>query len=134
MRDAQQRALRYGRGGFSRQRPSAHAETPKQEASHAAETVGGRWEQAPTALASACSDNFAKGFFTIHCASCHSDDNRGDAARDYHLLANVTKEKAEIACDIAESQADSSKRGCTRFHEVDECEMRAGKRVARRRW
>jgi hypothetical protein len=46
-------------------------------------------------------DSFAKGFFTSFCVSCHNDDNSGVAARDYHLLANVMREKAEIACGVA---------------------------------
>jgi hypothetical protein len=60
-------------------------------------------------------DGFAKTFFTTYCDSCHNDDKKGDATRDYHLLAAVVKEKAEIACGSSKSQADWSKRGCSGF-------------------
>jgi hypothetical protein len=60
-------------------------------------------------------DSFAKGFFATYCVSCHNDDKKGDATRDYHLMANVVKEKAEIACGVSKGQADWSKRGCTAF-------------------
>jgi hypothetical protein len=60
-------------------------------------------------------EGYAKNFFVSFCVSCHNDDNKGVATRDYHLLANVTKEKAEIACGLTKSQADWSKRGCTGF-------------------
>jgi hypothetical protein len=50
-------------------------------------------------------DSFAKGFFTTYCVSCHNDDNRGDATRDYHVLANVVREKAIIACGVSKAGA-----------------------------
>jgi hypothetical protein len=60
-------------------------------------------------------ESFAKGFFTSFCVSCHDDDKKGVAARDYHQLANVMKEKAEIACGVSSSQAAWAQRGCTGF-------------------
>jgi hypothetical protein len=60
-------------------------------------------------------DSFAKGFFATYCVSCHNDDKKGDATRDYHLVANVVKEKAEIACGVSKGQAEWSKRGCSAF-------------------
>jgi cytochrome c553 len=57
-------------------------------------------------------DNFAQGFFATYCVACHDDDKKGVATRDYHLLANVIKEKAEIACGVS-SAAEWTKRGCT---------------------
>jgi hypothetical protein len=60
-------------------------------------------------------DNFAKGFFTTYCGACHNDDRQGVAARDYHMLAVVIREKAEIACGLSKSQADWSQRGCSGF-------------------
>jgi cytochrome c553 len=60
-------------------------------------------------------ETFAKGFFASFCISCHDDDKKGVAARDYHQLANVMKEKAEIACGVASSQAAWTQRGCKGF-------------------
>jgi hypothetical protein len=57
-------------------------------------------------------DNYAKGFFASYCVSCHNDDNTGVATRDYHVLANVTVEKAKIACGVA-PHATWTSRGCT---------------------
>jgi hypothetical protein len=57
-------------------------------------------------------DNFAKGFFTSFCVSCHNDDNSGTATRDYHMMANVVKEKVLIGCGVAKSAADATARGC----------------------
>ncbi|HET6281405.1 MAG TPA: hypothetical protein VFH73_10570 [Polyangia bacterium] len=57
-------------------------------------------------------DNFAKGFFTSFCVSCHNDDNSGTATRDYHMMANVVKEKVMIGCGVAKSAADATARGC----------------------
>jgi hypothetical protein len=56
---------------------------------------------------------FARGFFASYCVSCHNDDNRGDATRDYHTLAVVKAEKTAIACGVAKSQSDWMQRGCT---------------------
>jgi hypothetical protein len=47
----------------------------------------------------------------MFCVSCHNDDNAGVATRDYHLLANVTKEKAAIACGVS-PPATFTQRGC----------------------
>jgi hypothetical protein len=57
-------------------------------------------------------DSFAKGFFTTYCVSCHNDDNSGVPTRDYHVLANVVREKAEIACGVAKSAVDATMRNC----------------------
>jgi hypothetical protein len=54
-------------------------------------------------------------FFKSFCVSCHNDDKSGTAARDYHVLANVVKEKSEIACGVAKSMADWTARGCKGF-------------------
>jgi hypothetical protein len=58
-------------------------------------------------------DGFAKGFFASYCVSCHNDDNKGTATRDYHMLPAVMTEKTKIACGVSKSQADWTKRGCT---------------------
>ena len=58
-------------------------------------------------------ESFAKAFMATYCASCHNDDNRGVAARDYRMLANVVREKTAIACGTAKSMTDWSARGCT---------------------
>jgi hypothetical protein len=60
-------------------------------------------------------ESFAQGFFASYCVSCHNDDKKGDATRDYHLMANVLREKVEIACGVSKSAADWSKRGCSGF-------------------
>jgi cytochrome c553 len=60
-------------------------------------------------------DGFARAFFVKYCGACHDDDKKGAATRDYHMLAAVMKEKAEIACGVSKSQADWSKRNCTAF-------------------
>lgn len=60
-------------------------------------------------------DTFAKGFFSAYCVACHNDDNKGVATRDYHVMANVVKEKVEIGCGVAKSPADATKRGCSGF-------------------
>jgi hypothetical protein len=57
-------------------------------------------------------DNFARPFMMKYCVSCHNDDRAGDAARDYHMLAVVMREKVDIACGTAKSQADRVKRAC----------------------
>jgi len=57
-------------------------------------------------------DSFAKGFFATYCVACHDDDKKGAATRDYHLMANVVREKAAIACGVG-TQADWTRRGCT---------------------
>ena len=59
-------------------------------------------------------DSYAKGFFATYCVSCHNDDNTGVATRDYHLLANVTKEKVGIACGVS-TPATYARRGCAGF-------------------
>jgi hypothetical protein len=58
-------------------------------------------------------ESFAKAFMATYCASCHNDDNRGVATRDYRMLANVVREKTAIACGTAKSMTDWSARGCT---------------------
>jgi hypothetical protein len=60
-------------------------------------------------------DNYAMGFFQSFCVSCHNDDNSGVATRNYHMLANVMKEKSEIACGVSKSTADWTARGCKGF-------------------
>ena len=57
-------------------------------------------------------DNFAKGFFTSFCVSCHNDDNSGSATRDYHMMAAVVKEKVMIGCGVAKSAAAATARAC----------------------
>lgn len=57
-------------------------------------------------------DSFALPFMVKYCVSCHNDDKAGDAARDYHMLAVVMREKVGIACGTAKSQADRTSRGC----------------------
>jgi hypothetical protein len=59
--------------------------------------------------------SFASGFFTSFCVACHDDDKKGVPARDYHMLANVMREKKEIACGLASSQAAWTQRGCSGF-------------------
>jgi uncharacterized membrane protein len=51
-------------------------------------------------------------FMQKYCASCHNDDNAGDASRNYHMLAAVMREKVAIACGTAKSAADRTARGC----------------------
>jgi hypothetical protein len=58
--------------------------------------------------------SFAQGFFASYCVGCHNDDGQGEAARDYHVLANVMKEKAEIACGVA-TPTEWTRRGCSGF-------------------
>jgi cytochrome c553 len=70
---------------------------------------------ADTASNSDTWETFAKGFFASFCVSCHDDDKKGVATRDYHQLANVMKEKAEIACGVASSPAAWTQRGCKGF-------------------
>jgi hypothetical protein len=60
-------------------------------------------------------ETFAQGFFGSYCVSCHNDDKKGVATRDYHVMANVVKEKAEIACGVAKSPADATQHGCSGF-------------------
>jgi len=67
------------------------------------------------AVAAETWDNFAKAFFVSYCVSCHDDDKKGIPTRDYHVMANVVKEKVEIGCGVAKSAADATKRGCTGF-------------------
>jgi hypothetical protein len=46
--------------------------------------------------------NFASGFMTTYCVSCHAAaDPKG---RDYTIEANVQKEKNEIRCGVAAVQ------------------------------
>jgi hypothetical protein len=59
-------------------------------------------------------ETFAKAFFTTYCVACHDDDKKGAATRDYHLLANVMKEKAEIACGVA-TPAEWTRLACKAF-------------------
>ena len=47
-----------------------------------------------------------------YCASCHNDDNAGDAARNYRMLAAVMREKVDIACGVAKSNVDRTARNC----------------------
>jgi hypothetical protein len=56
--------------------------------------------------------NFAQAFMGKYCVSCHNDDRAGDAARDYHMLSIVVREKVDIACGTAKSQAERTKRAC----------------------
>ncbi|HEY0710390.1 MAG TPA: hypothetical protein VGG33_26515 [Polyangia bacterium] len=56
--------------------------------------------------------NFAQAFMGKYCVSCHNDDRAGDAARDYHMLSVVVREKVDIACGTAKSQAERTKRAC----------------------
>jgi hypothetical protein len=58
-------------------------------------------------------ETYAKGFFATYCASCHNDDNAGDAANNFRMLANVVRDKAKIACGVSKSMADWTARGCT---------------------
>lgn len=60
-------------------------------------------------------ENYASGFMSQFCVSCHNDDNAGEASRDYHQLSNVMGESAEIACGLSKSEEDWSARGCTGF-------------------
>jgi hypothetical protein len=46
--------------------------------------------------------------------SCHNDDNSGVATRNYHMLATVIAEKAEIACGVS-TPTTWTRRGCTGF-------------------
>jgi hypothetical protein len=82
----------------------------------AASTGGAGGSSGPDAATSADSwDSFASGFFTSYCVSCHNDDKKGEPTRDYHQMANVVREKKEIACGLASSQAAWAQRGCTGF-------------------
>jgi hypothetical protein len=60
-------------------------------------------------------EGWAKDFFVEYCTACHDDDHKGTMARDYHVLSNVMREKAEIACGVAKSNEDWTKRGCKGF-------------------
>jgi hypothetical protein len=60
-------------------------------------------------------DGFARPFVERYCVSCHNDDKAGVAARDYHMLAVVMKEKAEIACGVAPSMDTWTQLGCKGF-------------------
>jgi hypothetical protein len=75
-------------------------------------------------------ESYAKGFFASYCVSCHNDDNRGAATRDYHVLANVVLEKAEIACGVAKSMAEWTARGCTAFPPARQFPVGAGPKPA----
>jgi hypothetical protein len=75
-------------------------------------------------------DTYAKGFFATYCVSCHNNDNRGVATRDYNVLANVAQEKAEIACGVAKSMADWTARGCTAFPPARQFPVGAGPKPA----
>jgi hypothetical protein len=47
-----------------------------------------------------------------YCAACHNDDNAGVAARNYRMLEAVMREKVDIACGVAKSNADRTARNC----------------------
>lgn len=49
-------------------------------------------------------ENFALPYMVKYCASCHNDDNQGDAQRNYRMFAAVMNESEEIACGSAKSQ------------------------------
>jgi hypothetical protein len=57
-------------------------------------------------------NSFARGFFTTYCGSCHNDDMTGTASRDYHLLENVVREKARIACGVSKSATYRTSHSC----------------------
>ena len=108
-----------GSGGSAGARVDAGG-APRDAAGGARDAGAGRRDTGGAADmgASAGSDTwegYARGFFTSYCVSCHNDDARGVAARDYHLLANVMREKVEIACGLAKSAADWMQRGCSGF-------------------
>lgn len=44
--------------------------------------------------------NFADGFFTKYCVSCHGPTTT-DQARDYSSMTDITRDHAEIACGVA---------------------------------
>ena len=54
----------------------------------------------------------ARGSFSTYCGSCHNDDGMGVAARDYHLLANVVKEKVKLACGVSKSATNRAAHAC----------------------
>jgi hypothetical protein len=56
--------------------------------------------------------NFAQAFMVKYCISCHNDDRAGDATRDYNMLSVIIREKVDIACGTAKSQAERTKRNC----------------------
>jgi hypothetical protein len=77
--------------------------------------AGGMSGATDAATSSDTWESFARGFFASYCVACHDDDKKGVAARDYHQLANVMKERVEIACGLAPSQAVWAQRGCSGF-------------------
>jgi hypothetical protein len=63
---------------------------------------------APAADAAPTGDtwtSYASGFFTTYCVSCH--DAQDATGRDYHVQANVAKDKAVMRCGVAAVQDPS---------------------------